>query len=152
MLAPRTPRTHRTHRPPTRWSAPLCALLAVTALLAGLVLALVPAPPARAAVTLLSQGRPVTASSTENAGTPASAAVDGDPGTRWSSAAADPQWIQVDLGSSQAVSQVVLRWETAAAKSYRLQTSNDGATWTSLYSTTTGTGGTQTLDVTGTGR
>ncbi|GAA2086516.1 hypothetical protein GCM10009759_07280 [Kitasatospora saccharophila] len=160
MLAPGMPGTPRTHRPPTRrshrtparWSTPLCALLAVTALLAGLVLALAPAPPARAAVALLSQGRPAAASSTENAGTPASAAVDGDTGTRWSSAAADPQWIQVDLGSAQAVSQVVLRWETAYAKAYQVQLSADGTTWTSVYSTTTGAGGTETLNVTGTGR
>ncbi|MYS24596.1 hypothetical protein GTW78_31945, partial [Streptomyces sp. SID4948] len=51
--------------------------------------------PARAAGTLLSQGKPATASSTENAGTPAASAVDGNTGTRWSSAAADPQWLQV---------------------------------------------------------
>ncbi|RKE23408.1 discoidin domain-containing protein [Streptomyces sp. TLI_171] len=144
MLAPRTT--------PVRWSAPLCALLAVAGLLASLVLALAPAPPARAAVVLLSQGRPATASSTENAGTPASAAVDGNTGTRWSSAAADPQWLQVDLGSSQAVSQVVLQWEAAYATAFQVQVSNDAAAWTSVYSTTTGAGGTQTLNVTGTGR
>ncbi|WP_407647227.1 discoidin domain-containing protein [Actinacidiphila soli] len=40
---------------------------------------------------LLSQGKAATASSTENAGSPASAAVDGDTGTRWSSAFSDPQ-------------------------------------------------------------
>jgi hypothetical protein len=33
-----------------------------------------------------------------------------------------------------------------------IQTSPDGATWTTIYSTTTGTGGTQTLSVTGSGR
>ncbi|WP_033223529.1 discoidin domain-containing protein, partial [Kitasatospora phosalacinea] len=130
----------------TLWTAALAVLALLTSLL------VTNAPVAQAAPALLSQGRPATASSVENAGVPASAAVDGDGGTRWSSAAADPQWIQVDLGSSQAVSQVVLRWEAAAAKSYQLQTSNDGATWTAVYSTTTGTGGTQTLDVTGTGR
>ncbi|QKW24079.1 discoidin domain-containing protein [Kitasatospora sp. NA04385] len=149
-------RTHRTsHLPrtaPARWGAPLCALLTVTALLAGLLLVLAPAPSARAAGALLSQGRPATASSAENAATGASAAVDGDTGTRWSSAFADPQWIQVDLGSSQALGQVVLRWEAAYAKAYQIQTSNDGSTWTSVYSTTTGTGGTETLNVSGTGR
>ncbi|MYS23167.1 beta-glucosidase, partial [Streptomyces sp. DvalAA-14] len=101
---------------------------------------------------LLSQGKPATASSTENAGTPASAAVDGDPGTRWSSGFSDPQWLQVDLGSSQSISQVVLTWEAAYATSFQIQTSADGATWSSVYSTTAGTGGTQTLAVTGTGR
>ncbi|WP_404814075.1 discoidin domain-containing protein [Kitasatospora fiedleri] len=143
MLAP---------RPHLHWRTPLCALLAVAALLASLLLALAPAPTAHAAGTLLSQNKPATASSTENAGTPASAAVDGNTGTRWSSAAADPQWLQVDLGSSQAISQVVLQWETAAAKAYQLQFSANGSTWTTAYSTTTGTGGTETLNVTGTAR
>jgi beta-glucosidase len=127
------------------------ALLLVTTLVAGLLLALTGSP-AQAAGTLLSQGRPATASSTENATFPASAAVDGDPGTRWSSAFSDPQWLQVDLGTSQTISQVVLTWETAAATAYQIQTSPDGTTWTSIYSTTTGPGGTETLNVTGTGR
>ncbi|MFK0192206.1 discoidin domain-containing protein [Kitasatospora sp. NPDC090308] len=143
MLAPRT------H---LHWRTPLCALLAVAALLASLLLALAPAPTAQAAGILLSQNKPATASSTENAGTPASAAVDGNTGTRWSSAAADPQWLQVDLGTSQAISQVVLQWETAAAKAYQLQLSTNGSTWTTAYSTTTGTGGTETLNVSGTAR
>ncbi|MGW4695051.1 discoidin domain-containing protein [Kitasatospora cineracea] len=130
----------------TLWTA----ALAVLALLTTLLVAGTPA--AQAAPTLLSQGRPATASSAENAGTPASAAVDGDNGTRWSSAAADPQWLQVDLGAAATLSQVVLRWETAAAKSYQIQTSNDGANWTSVYSTSTGAGGTETLNVSGSGR
>src|SRR5829696_1393217 len=78
--------------------------------LGGLPLA---ATPAAAAEVLLSQGRPVTVSSTESAAFPGSAAVDGNAGTRWSSAFADPQWIRVDLGSARAVSRVVLRWEAA---------------------------------------
>ncbi len=63
-------------------------------------------PPADAADSLLSQGKTATASSAENVAFPASAAVDGDPGTRWSSAFGDPQWIQVDLGQTATVSQV----------------------------------------------
>jgi beta-glucosidase len=101
---------------------------------------------------LLSQGKPATASSTENAGTPASAAVDGNIGTRWSSAASDPQWLQVDLGSSQPITEVVLNWEAAYATAFQIQTSDNASTWTNVYATTTGTGGTQTLNVTGTGR
>ncbi len=107
---------------------------------------------ARAASTLLSQGKPATASSTENATFPASAAVDGNTGTRWSSAFSDPQWIQVDLGASASVTQVVLQWEAAYATAFQIQVSTDASAWTSVYSTTTGTGGTQTLNVTGTGR
>jgi hypothetical protein len=104
------------------------------------------------AATLLSQGQPATASSTENASFPASAAVDGNTGTRWSSAFADPQWLEVDLGSTATVSQVVLQWEAAYATAFQIQTSPDGTNWTTIYSTTTGAGGTQTLNVTGTGR
>ena len=112
------------------------------------------APPrhAHAADSLISQGKPATASSTENAGTPASAAVDGDTGTRWSSAFSDPQWLQVDLGASATVSKVVLNWETAYADAYQIQVSADGANWTTIYSTTTGAGGTETLNAGGTGR
>jgi beta-glucosidase len=96
--------------------------------------------------------RPASASSVENAGTPASAAVDGNTGTRWSSAFSDPQWIQVDLGSSQNICQVSLQWETAYATAFQIQVSSDGSAWTPIYSTATGTGGTQTLNVTGAGR
>ncbi|SEF23295.1 beta-glucosidase [Amycolatopsis pretoriensis] len=112
----------------------------------------VPLFTAQAAPALLSQGHAVTASSTENAAFPASAAVDGDPGTRWSSLAADPQTLQVDLGASHTIDQVVLQWEAAYAKAFTLQASADGSQWSTVYSTTTGTGGTQTLPVSGTGR
>jgi hypothetical protein len=104
------------------------------------------------AATLLSQGKTATASSVENASFPASAAVDGNTGTRWSSAFSDPQWLEVDLGATASISQVVLQWETAYATAFQIQTSTDGTNWTTIYSTTTGTGGTQTLNVTGTGR
>ena len=93
-----------------------------------------------------------TASSLENAGFPASAAVDGNTGTRWSSAFSDPQWLEVDLGSSQSICQVGLNWETAYATAFQIQVSTDNTNWTTIYSTTTGTGGNQTLNVTGTGR
>ena len=64
--------------------------------------------------------RPATASSTENAGVPASAAVDGNPGTRWGSAFSDPQWLQIDLGSTVSVCQVALSWEAAYGKVFRI--------------------------------
>ena len=127
-------------------------LATVVALAAALALVAGPASRASAASTLLSQGMPATASSVENASFPPSNAVDGNTGTRWSSAFSDPQWLQVDLGSSQTICQVTLNWETAYGKAFQIQTSPDGATWTSIYSSTTGTGGTQTLNVTGTGR
>jgi CxxC motif-containing protein (DUF1111 family) len=104
------------------------------------------------AQTLLSQQRPAVASSTENAGSPAANAVDGNTGTRWSSAFSDPQWIYVDLGATASVTRVVLTWEAAYGKSYQIQTSSDAATWTTVFTTTTGDGGTDDLAVSGSGR
>ncbi len=109
-------------------------------------------PSAGCGTTNIALNKTATASSTENAGTPASAAVDGNTGTRWSSAFSDPQWLQVDLGSTQSICKVTIMWETAYGKSYQIQTSNDAATWTTIYSTTTGAGGTENLNVSGSGR
>jgi F5/8 type C domain/Ricin-type beta-trefoil lectin domain/Putative Ig domain len=102
--------------------------------------------------TNVALNQPTTASSVQSASFPASAATDGNLGTRWSSAFADPQWLQVDLGSVQSICQVVLDWETAYATAFQIQVSNDGTNWTTIYSTTSGTGGTQTLNVSGSGR
>ncbi|XVV07189.1 discoidin domain-containing protein [Actinosynnema sp. CA-248983] len=126
----------------------------LTAVLAALVLAtLLTATGAQGQVeVLLSQGKPTTASSEENAGAPAAAATDGDPGTRWSSAFSDPQWLQVDLGAPAVLSRVNLQWENAFATAFRIETSPDAATWTTVHTTTNGTGGTQNLTVSGTGR
>ncbi|MFK0232659.1 family 20 glycosylhydrolase [Streptomyces vinaceus] len=112
-----------------------------------------PAWPGLAQPGNLARSRPTTASSTETAAFPASLATDGDPGTRWSSAYADPQWLQVDLGSGQAVSRVVLRWEAAYGKAFQIQLSDDAATWRTVYATTTGAGGVQELTgLSGSGR
>jgi hypothetical protein len=102
--------------------------------------------------TNLAFNQPAYASSAQGSGTPAAAAVDGNFNSRWSSAFSDPQWLIVDLGATHAISKVVLYWESAYAKAFQLQTSPDGTNWTTIYSTTAGTGGTQTLSVTGTGR
>ena len=90
----------------------------------------------------LALDQPTTASSTQDATDyPASDATDGDPGTRWSSAASDPQWLEVDLGSPQQICSVGIQWEAAYASAFSIQVSNDNATWTTVYSTTAGTGG-----------
>jgi hypothetical protein len=147
--APRSP-SPEVRAPKTRW----WRLTAIGGLVAAIVAGgVATAMQAEAAETLLSQGKPATASSSENtAAFPASAAVDGNTGTRWSSAFSDPQWLQVDLGATSAITRVALSWETAAGKSYQIQTSNDATNWTSIYSTTTGAGGNESLTVTGSGR
>ena len=104
---------------------------------------------------LLSQGKTATASSVESSSYPASAAFDGNlTSTRWSSKeGADPQWLRVDLGATANVSEVKLAWEAAYGKAYTIQTSPDGSTWTTIYSTTTGNGGADDLTgLSGTGR
>ena len=73
------------------------------------------------------------------------AAVDGDPGTRWSSAFADPQWLAIDLGRDATISRVELRWEAAYAKSYSIQVSKDGKQWQDVYQTDGGKGGVETV-------
>lgn len=109
------------------------------------------ARPAEQLPTNLALNKPVTCS--PNPEFPCAEAVDGNTNTRWASAQGiDPQWIYVDLGATTSISNVTLRWETAAAAAFQIQVSNDAANWTSIYSTTSGTGGTQTLAVSGSGR
>src|SRR5260370_27066587 len=55
-------------------------------------------------------------------------------------------------GSSQSICQVTLMWETAYGKAFQIQVSPDATTWTTIFSTTTGTVGNQTLPVNVTGR
>jgi endoglucanase Acf2 len=84
-------------------------------------------------------GKPVTASSEENAGLRAGNAVDADPATRWSSAAADGEWLAVDLGEVVPVDHVALDWERAAAATYRVQTrTTDDAPWHTVAEVTDG--------------
>jgi len=101
----------------------------------------------------LAFGKPVTVSSTETPSFPGANAVDGDYGTRWSSGYTNGEWITVDLGTTRQIGRVKLSWEAAYGKGYQIQTSNDGTTWTPIYTTTTGDGGTDDLTgLTGSGR
>ncbi|RKR74795.1 discoidin domain-containing protein [Frondihabitans australicus] len=114
----------------------------------------------------LAVNRPVTVSSTDYAPTPGAFAVDtlcetGVKGTGWRAAQGDPQWISVDLQASCTITKVTLVFEatlsdpafdgnysatygdeilSSAAVAFSLDTSVDGKTWTSVYSTTAGTG------------
>ncbi|MFE1035719.1 discoidin domain-containing protein [Streptomyces sp. NPDC058807] len=134
--------------PAGRRAAPLLALGALVA--SSLALA---GPRAEAAESLLSQGRPVTASSQEGDGYAPSAAVDGDlTGTRWASQWSDPQWFQVDLGQRVDLSRAVLTWEGAYGKSYQIQASDNGTEWRTLKTVTGGDGGRDEVAVTGSGR
>jgi len=116
--------------------------VAVLALVAG---TLSVTAPAQAADVLLSQGKPVTASSSGGC-CPAANAVDGDSATRWASVAgADPQWIYVDLGATAHVSRVRLQWDASCATSYEIDTSADHSIWNKIYATDAGKGGVEDL-------
>jgi len=147
------PAAPRTRHPRGR---PLAILLAALAVIAGLSLSPFAAPRATAAAcdtgTNLALNHLYSASSQENPGFPPGNAFDGNLNTRWSSQFSDPQWVQVDLGSVRSLCEVVLSWEAAYGKAFQIQTSNDGTAWTSAFATTTGTGGTQTLSISGSGR
>jgi chitosanase len=103
---------------------------------------------------LLSKARPVLASSVKSADYPAADAVDGDTVSRWASVGgAGTQWLRIDLGAAQTVDRVKLVWERAYAKAYQIQLSGDGTSWTDVYSTRSGNGGTDDLKrLTGSGR
>ena len=96
--------------------------------------------------------RPASSSSNENATLTAGLAVDGNFATRWSSQFSDPQWLRLDLGASVNIDRLVLHWEAAYAAAYRIEASNDGATWTTIGTVSGGNGGVDDVHVTGTGR
>ena len=96
--------------------------------------------------TLLSQGKPVIASSVEDDTLTAAKAVDGSTSTRWASAeGVDPQWIRVDLGQPAAVGRVKLNWEAAYAKAYRIEVSDNGTDFTTVKEVADGNGATDDL-------
>ncbi|MET7396934.1 discoidin domain-containing protein [Dactylosporangium sp. NPDC005572] len=105
-----------------------------------------------AAAVNLAQGRPATASSSSSADQTAAKAVDGDLATRWAASQDPNNWIQVDLGATYNLREVVLRWETSYAKSYKLQASTDGSTWRDAYTQANSPGGTERLAVSGQAR
>ena len=98
----------------------------------------------------LSLGKTATASSTDASDHPASAAIDGNLATRWASSSSNNQWLMVDLGSNMEVSRVILRWEAAYGRTYRIEYATAAAptTWLTAVTNNNGTGGVETLDFT----
>ena len=103
-----------------------------------------PAPtptPLPAPAGIISVGRPVEVSSMENSDLPGEKAVDGRLNSRWASEYTDPQTITVDLGEVRDIARIVLNWEAAYGKEYKLQVSDDGTAWTDIVHETAGDGG-----------
>ena len=78
-------------------------------------------------------------------------AVDGNLNTRWGSVFGDSQWLRLDLGSTFAVSEVIIYWEAANAAVYEIQGSLNGSNWTTLSNQSGGTFGnrTDTVEIAG---
>ncbi|MEU8956127.1 beta-N-acetylglucosaminidase domain-containing protein [Streptomyces sp. NPDC048518] len=93
----------------------------------------------------LARGARADSSGDETKDFPASAAVDGDPRTRWSSPAEDGAWWQVELAGPVRLGEVVLRWQDAYAARYRVQTSADGRTWRTAATVRHGRGGRESV-------
>jgi len=78
----------------------------------------------------------------------AEAVTDGSTGSRWSSRYDDDQWVYVDLGETKEINTVVLNWEAAYARVYKLQVSDDSREWKDVYSTSEGKGGVDRIALT----
>ncbi|WP_372345790.1 beta-N-acetylglucosaminidase domain-containing protein [Streptomyces sp. KL116D] len=93
----------------------------------------------------LARSGTASASADETADFPAADANDGDASTRWSSPAKDGEWWQVELAEPVRLGQVVLHWQDAYAKGYRVQTSADGRTWRTAATVRDGHGGRESV-------
>lgn len=91
------------------------------------------------------QGTEATSSGDETDAFPASAAIDGDPATRWSSPARDSAWLQLELARPVRLGRLDLHWEDAHASRYRIQVSADGRTWRTAATVNDGRGGRETV-------
>jgi len=104
------------------------------------------------APTNLALNQPVTISSSQDSAHSGAKAVDGDTVTYWQSkqikgkgGGPSSEWIAVDLGGTASISQVVLNWDANFATSYTIQVSSDSTSWTTVFSTSSGNGGSDTI-------
>ena len=101
-------------------------------------------------------GKPVTASSHENAGTLPTGINDGDLSTRWGSAHNDNEYITIDLLQSCYIDHITLRWEAAYASSFALLITDTMPNLSpfalSPFASKQSSGGVQTIALSQTGR
>jgi endoglucanase Acf2 len=101
-----------------------------------------PDEPTPGVLANVAYGKKVTASSAENSGTPAEFAVDASATSRWSSAASDGAWIEVDLEKVTTIERVELSWEAAFGSKYLVQTRDKSSDdWTTVVTENAGDGG-----------
>ena len=98
--------------------------------------------------TNLALNKTATASSSESSTYGALKAVDGNIGTYWYKRSSSQHWLRVDLGSRQSFSKVVIKWGTEYSRSYNVEVSSDGSSWTRVKSATSADGGDDTITFT----
>jgi hypothetical protein len=90
----------------------------------------------------LAAGRPVTASSEVGVHlakfVTTSKSYEDYASNYWESALGNQQWVSVDLGAPTEINRVILKWNVRAAREFKIQTSADGAKWTDVYTSATG--------------
>ncbi|WP_232421798.1 glycoside hydrolase family 3 N-terminal domain-containing protein [Nocardioides sp. Iso805N] len=152
--------THRTQARAARWRRGMTALVASTTLAISGVVATLPSASADTPAPDLARFGTISADKVQNdPGTtnggyfPASNMIDGDDtNTRWASGngtdSAASTWtaaITEDLGAPATISGTTIKWEAAYASGYHIEVAtaapDDPASWTTVYTTTTGTGG-----------
>lgn len=79
--------------------------------------------------------------SSEQDGLFAAYAMDGDLATRWSSDFADDQWWQADFDEPTPIAGLAIRWEQAFAERYRVEITEDGHSWRTVYEVSSSDGG-----------
>jgi predicted GH43/DUF377 family glycosyl hydrolase len=72
-------------------------------------------------------------------------AIDGDMETRWGSDYSDNQWLKITLDTIHSVGKVIIYWEAASAKTYKILASVDNVSWDTLYSESSGDGETDII-------
>jgi hypothetical protein len=86
-----------------------------------------------------------TRASSNNGGNTSNNVTDLDLTTRWESSTNDNEWISIDLESAFVLNKVKLYWEAAYSSEYAIATSLDGNKWFTIYQTTDGKGGNETI-------
>jgi hyaluronoglucosaminidase len=99
----------------------------------------------RAAGPDLAREAEASSSGDETGRFPASAVNDGRGDTRWSSPAKDGEWVQLKLRHPARLGELVLHWQEAYAKRYRVQVSPDGKRWRDAATVRDGSGGRETV-------
>ncbi len=95
----------------------------------------------------LALNKPVTVSGEESGATKGFFANDGNFDTRWSSPFQDNEWIEIDLQNIYYLTNIKLFWETSYAKTYSIELSTDGKSYSTIYSTTDCNGGKDSISI-----